>query len=336
MVDKGGCKIGKKSDMGGCKEGKKKEKPKPKKFKVKNPDKPIVLKTNPKTGIIEKLEEDAKKNAKDGGNKIDSKKRKFIIKKNMAEVKKKRKFIVKPKKKVKKLVVRNKLPPKKEIVSELQKHTDLTKTEANKLPALELFGMLPVELRKSILTPSDTGTQVGVAPSLSKEQAEDLLSILEGIHDTSGFISYIQGWSFYEGGNFTDRARNFWDKKQEQLENHNIRNDMIDLLEEPKMEAIMKSTRKKYGDMEVGYGSRLDRYFNAKGELDEELLYNMDYAEYYPEDTYDLIYEDGDYNMSTRTRSTTNRLVKNVIEKELKPEQKRFKVFEKEMKKLIK
>lgn len=327
MVDKGGCKIGKKSDLGGCKIGKKKENPKPKKFKVKNPGKPIIV----------QLEEEAKKNEKDGGSKIDSKKRKFIVRKNMAEVAKKRKFIVKPKKKVKKLVVRNKLPPKKEIVSELQKHTDLTKTEANKLPALELFGMLPVELRKSILTPSDTGTQVGVAPPLQKEQVEDLLTILDGIHDTSGFISYIYGWYYYEGGNFTDRARNFWYKKQEQLENHTIQREMVDLLQEPKMEAIMKSTRKKYGDMEGGnYGSRFDRYFNPKGELDEELLYNNEYEEYYPEDTYALIYEDGDYNMSTRTRSTTNRLVKNVIDNELKPEQKRFKVFEKEMKKLIK
>jgi hypothetical protein len=49
MVDKGGCKIGKKSDKGGCKIGKKKiETEKKKKFKVKNPGKPLVVKPKPK------------------------------------------------------------------------------------------------------------------------------------------------------------------------------------------------------------------------------------------------------------------------------------------------
>ena len=100
------------------------------------------------------------------------------------------------------------------------------------------------------------------------------------------------------------------------------------------MEAIMRSTRKKYGNLE-GNGGKLDRYFNAKGELNEEMLYNDDYQEYYPEATYNLIYEDGDYNMSTRTRSTTNRLVKNIIDKELKPEQKQFNAFYTAMKILI-
>ena len=324
MVDKGGCKIGKKADKGGCKIGKKKiDSEKKIKFKVRNPGNPII-----ETLITE---------AKEGANKIDSKKRKFIIRKNMAEVKKTRKFIIKPKqpkKKVKKLVVRNRLPPKKEIVSELQKHTDLTRVEANKLPALELFGMLPVELRKTILSPGDTGTQVGVAPPLSEEQTKTLMNLLDGVHDTSGFISYIYGWSFYEGGNFNNTARKYWDKKQDQLEKFNSRNEMVDLLQEPKMEAIMRSTRKKYGNLE-GNGGKLDRYFNAKGELNEEMLYNDDYQEYYPEATYNLIYEDGDYNMSTRTRSTTNRLVKNVIDKELKPEMKNFKAFDTAMKKLI-
>lgn len=328
MVDKGGCKVGKKSDKGGCKEGKKKVVAK--KFKVRNPGNPIVYKTNPKTGLIEKLIDEAKQHEKEEGKKTDSKKRKFIVRKNMAQVKK-----ANPPPKKKKFVVRNKLPAKKEIISEIQKHTDLTKAEANKIPAIELFGMLPTALRKFILTPEKTGTQVGIAPPLSKEQANTLMNLLDKMHDTSGFTSYISGWSYYEGGNFTQSVSQFWEKKVDQLNKYSFRYEMIELLEEPKMEKIMASTRKKYGDLE-GRFFKLKDAFNAKGELDEEMLYSDDYEEYYPEDTYNLIYEDGDYYMSRTTKSTTNKLVKNIIDKELKPEMKQFKAFEKEMKKLIK
>lgn len=306
--------------------------PPKKKLKVRNPGKPIIYKTNVKTGLIEKLMDEAK----DRTNKIDSKKRKLIVRKNMVEAKKKvKKLVVKTKKKVKKLVVRNKLPPKKEIISELQKHTELTPGLANMLAPLELFGMLPVELRKTILTPKDTGTQVGVAPPLSEEQAQTLMNILDTIHDTEGFINYIYSWGSYEGGNFTDNVRKYWEKKVDQLNKFSTRFELIDLLQEPKMERIMISTRKKYGELE-GTTNKLKKYFNAKGELVEDMLYNHDYEEYYPEDRYDLIYEDGDYNMSNRTRSTTNKLVKSVIDTELKPEMKQFKAFEKQMKKLIK
>ena len=218
-----------------------------------------------------------------------------------------------PKKKVKKLIVRNKLPPKKEIVSELQKHTDLTKSEANKLPALELFGMLPTALRKLILTPGDTGTLVGVAPPLSEDEAKTLVSLLDKIHNTDGFRSYLSSWSFYEGPGWGERAHAFWEKKSNQIDSNSFKREMVDLLEEPKMEAIMKSTRKKYGELEGEYGDKLKNFFNAKGELDEDMLYNHDYEEYYPEDRY-----------------------KNVIDKQLKPEMKQFKAFEKQMKKRIK
>jgi len=54
MVDKGGCKVGKKSDKGGCKEGKKKEeKPKPKKK--------LVLRKKPKVEEKPKMEAKPKK-----------------------------------------------------------------------------------------------------------------------------------------------------------------------------------------------------------------------------------------------------------------------------------
>ncbi len=330
-MDKGGCKTGRKKEpKGGCKVGKKKE--------TKPVEKKVKLKVVPKgTFDLRRLQLEAEKNEKDAKNKIDLKKRKFIVRKNMAEVKKKqRKFNVKKPKQVKFNV--KKLPPKKEIVSELTKFTGLTKTEANKLSPEKLFGMLPVELRKNILSPSETGQKVGVAPPLSEAQTQTLLNLFNMIYSTDGFRSYIYGWSLYEGGNFTDSASKFFDKKADQIENNSFRSEMVDLLEEPKMEAIMRSTRKKYGKMKGdGYGANtLDQYFNAKGEFDDEMLYNQDYEEYYPEDTYGLIYEDGDFNTSSRTRSTTNRRVKGVIDQQLKPEMKKFKDFRKEMKKLIK
>jgi len=82
-MDKGGCKIGKKSDKGGCKVGKKKV------FKVRNPGKPTE-KAKPK------MEEKPKP----------KKKIKFNVKPKVEEK-------PKPKKKIK-LVVRKKAPPKVE------------------------------------------------------------------------------------------------------------------------------------------------------------------------------------------------------------------------------
>lgn len=315
--------------------------------KIKKPSPKVKLNVVPKgTFDLRRLQQEAIANKKNAKNKIDLKKRERIIKKILkmgrAEIQKKQKkgaeIRAKKQKKVKLNVVK-KLPPKKEIVSELTKFTALTKTQANKLPAIELFGMLPVELRKNILSPSETGTQVGVAPPLSEDQTKTLLDLIEMIYTTDGFKSYIYGWSYYEGGNFTDGARKFFDKKGEQIGNNSFMRDMVDLLEEPKMVAIMKSTRKKYGKMEgdgLYGGNSLDFYFDANGEVDDQRLYNEDYEEYYPEDTYGLIYEDGDYNTSSRTRSTTSRRVKGVIDQQLKPEMKKFKDFRKEMKKLIK
>lgn len=94
-----------------------------------------------------------------------------MVKKNPpkapAKPKKKIKLIkpkepVKPKKKIK--LIKPKAPAKKEMVElpELKAITGLTKAQANKLSAVELFGMLPKELAKDIvLRPKETGVKVG-------------------------------------------------------------------------------------------------------------------------------------------------------------------------------
>ncbi len=90
----------------------------------------------------------------------------------MEEKKKKIKFVVKkkeepapaPKKKpIKFKVVKKKEEPKPKPkpISELQRVAGLSKEEANKMNPAELFGKLPVELRKKILDPKETGVQVG-------------------------------------------------------------------------------------------------------------------------------------------------------------------------------
>ena len=56
---------------------------------------------------------------------------------------------------------------------ELKKFTGLTKEKANELDPAQLFGMLPVALRKVILTPATT--KVKVAPSLTEERVQEAI-----------------------------------------------------------------------------------------------------------------------------------------------------------------
>ncbi len=105
-------------------------------------DKPPTPPAKPPRGVPRKKKETPKKKIKF------VKKKKSPAKK--PEAKRKIKFKVKPK-------------PK----SELEKRTGLNKEKANELEVLALMGMLPPELRKKILTPSETGVTVGLK---TKEQ----------------------------------------------------------------------------------------------------------------------------------------------------------------------
>ena len=122
-MNKGGCKIGKKSELGGCKIGKKnppaKKKPK---FNVKAPA-PAPVKKKPK----------------------------FKVKAPA------------PKKPTPKEVSEAKLPKikKGEIQTELMGQFGLTNKQANSMSALKLFGLLSPEVKKIILDPKTTGTKVG-------------------------------------------------------------------------------------------------------------------------------------------------------------------------------
>ena len=145
-MNKGGCKIGKKSDLGGCKIGKKNPKPE---IKI------TTFKKKPKFKVKPAVVAPVKK------------KPKFKVKAPApAPVKKKPKFKVKapaPKKPTPKEVSEAKLPKikKGEIQTELMGQFGLTNKQANSMSALKLFGLLSPEVKKIILDPKTTGTKVG-------------------------------------------------------------------------------------------------------------------------------------------------------------------------------
>jgi len=66
-----------------------------------------------------------------------------------------------PKKKKIKFVVKKKEEPKPKPVSELERVAGVSREQAKKMDPAELFGKLPVELRKMVLDPKTTGVQVG-------------------------------------------------------------------------------------------------------------------------------------------------------------------------------
>jgi len=209
MVDKGGCKVGKKSDKGGCKIGKKKEeKPKPKKFKVRNPGKPIVvpkpkakpkpkMEAKPKKKLVLKKKPKTKKEIAQArgyykigddpswfaphpasiGN-LKGEQRKKAEKALAKKLKEGRTIgdrtitITPPKKKEKpkKKKLVVKPKPKKPKPTMGQSLTGLTKEQMNAMSPLELFGKLPVRVASGIvLNPERTGVKVAQDPRKAYE-----------------------------------------------------------------------------------------------------------------------------------------------------------------------
>ena len=179
-MNKGGCKVGKKSDLGGCKVGKKNPTPAKKKpkFKVKAPV-PAPAKKKPKFKV------------------------KPVV---AAPVKKKPKFKVKapaPKKPTAKEVSEAKLPKikKGEIQTELMGQFGLTNKQANSMSALKLFGLLSPEVKKIILDPKTTGTKVGriSASKLGEEELiDDNPKMYDDIDEQSNFVdsmAYRNSWN---------------------------------------------------------------------------------------------------------------------------------------------
>lgn len=210
---------------------------------------------------------------------------------------------------------------------ELKKFTGLTQAQANKLDPLALFGKLPPELRKTILQPKTTGVVVGKKDLLN----DRAIYLLGEVLDLIGFIRFTSSstysWSFYEGGNFTEGANKYFQKQSERIDNaggvYNPQDDLLELLKNDKKfrRACFNSHK------EMGYAGE----FIFK-DMDLEQLEQRIYEEgegredYYPSETYGLIYEDGEYYFANRTKSTTRsttsdriKIIRKSITDDLKP-----------------
>ena len=170
MVNKGGCKVGKKAPegtpKGGCKEGLKA--PKKKKLVVVGPVDTMVA--TKKT----KVQQPAQKA------------KVIAAKPRVAKV---AKVVTMPKKK-RKLVVKKKAEPKPSIGKKL---TGLSKEEMNKLSPLELFGMLPVSVSKIVLKPSVTGVKVAKS-AVTTQDVIDLILNRKGKKYMFG-KNWLQEWA---------------------------------------------------------------------------------------------------------------------------------------------
>ena len=235
-------------------------------------------------------------------------------------VKKKKEEPTKPKKKIKFVVKKKEMPKKKikfvvkpktiELATELMGQFGLSNEEANAMKPEELFGLLSTELKLIILDPKTTGVKVATTPSLPLDLAKSLDTIAEDAHNNRGFSDYVNGWSYYEGGNWNDATTKYWEKKSKQLDDANFDDLISDLFENPDMQKVVSATIKKH-NLSGYYG--IQSLVDDRGIYNDEWKYNEDWTDYYPQDTYDLIYDDGDYYMSNTTKSTTNSLIKESV-----------------------
>jgi len=154
--------------------------------------------TKPKSKSLQQEAKD--RTAKDGIQRLikDGKIMKAKVKAKPKEEPKKKpiKFKVKAKPAPKKKPIKFNVKPKAEPKNEY----GLTKAQANKLNPLELFGMLPQELRKKILTPKTTGVKV----AKDTINAEDLQG--GDLDPNNEIYSYIAD-NIGEGNSYNDYER---------------------------------------------------------------------------------------------------------------------------------
>jgi len=136
--------------------------------------------------------------------------------KPVSKPKKKKLIIVEPKPKKKKLIIKKKEPK----VSEAQKKKDAM----NKLSPLELFGQLPQELRKKIVTPKETGIKVGVTP-VSSFTYDDIVE--PGHLDADNNLVYEAEENYKDsGGGDIDWIKGITSNQADWYSRHHWRNDL--------------------------------------------------------------------------------------------------------------
>jgi len=209
---------------------------------------------------------------------------------------------------------------------ELKKFTGLTKTEANKLDPLKLFGKLPAELRKTILQPKTTGVVVGKKDLLN----DRAIYLLGEVLDLIGFIRFTSsstyGWSYYEEGNFNQSINKYFEKQAKRIDDaggvFDPQEDLLKLLKNDKFRRACFNSHK-----EMNYAGEYIFEVMDLEQIEQRIYMNgEDREDYYPSDTYGFIYEDGEYYTSNRTRSTTRattservKIIRRAITTDFKP-----------------
>ena len=219
-------------------------------------------------------------------------------------------------------------------MNELKRIAGLTKEQANKMNPADLFGKLPIELRIKILNPKETGIKVGTYPALTEKLTNELENILYNSYTTEGFYRGYYYWSWYDGGNFTEVANDYFRKKADQIEKYNYYNEINDLFKKyPVLLKMIQSSLKKYKDKTIFY--ILDSVVNVNtGLFNEDWLVNDDFDT--NPDNFGLIinYDEEEYYTTNTFKRDNNARVKNQIEKYLKPELKEAKKVIKELEKV--
>ena len=180
--------------------------------------------------------------------------------------KKKKLIIVKAKPKVPKITITEAPKKKKLIIKQVDKPTPYKPTvkklkigkepakpkkkDLNKLSPLELFGQLPQELRKKILTPKETGIKVGVIPVSSftyddivepDDDDKNLVYEAEENFEDSGAtdIAWIKGITSKQSDFYGDRIYAYDDLSEKQQ-------DRMDTIQEKIREGLRPTIKSDF------------------------------------------------------------------------------------------
>ena len=173
--------------------------------------------------------------------------------------------------------------------------TGLTRAEANKLSPTELFGMLPVELRRIILDPKQTGVKVGNRMLWKdfdiRNDNEDYYEARDYIRDNlNDSAAYYMDWTDYLNKSENKFYKAFYGKYSSLTEKQQDKYSDIEekLMEKMDTEAseiwdklnkdFEKSVGKKETDTEDGWSMRFFQFVDKAG---YGIVYGSDTPEYY-------------------------------------------------------
>jgi len=228
-----------------------------------------------------------------------------------------------PKKKLKIVEpTKKKTPPKKKklkIVGTVkqtpgEKMTGKTTAQMKAEDPLKLFGALPQELRKKVLT---SGVKVGTYKPIREDFRRDLEVLIDNTYYKDRLRGEYDSWSMYEGGNFGQNISDYFERQRDRLQKSGTIQDKGRSYDAASVLSEALADPDVYGSIRQMKGSDIARDFNL---ADENYGFYGDImgepTDYYQADNFNLIYEDDDYYVSNRTRSAvrdyTTRRIKEI------------------------